>query len=227
MIIPHWYFLDYLTQYEGDRSQQSWDSNKMVQAVKGRPVNGFIRIKVGGTVRRYEQDNIGSLTASLLGTVGSHMGNGLITQEATIIPIPNSDMTSNSGEDHPIIHSASAVLNGYNHSRKSAIDVDLSTSLRWTEPHKPSNRQSGFRSPNDYTDKLVLTSEIARPVIVFDDVYTSGSQAKAACDFLNKNDVDIIAIVTVAKTVHEPSESPISWRESSCNIQEGLFGGLV
>lgn len=227
MIVPHWYLLDYLTQYEGDRPQQSWDCNKMVQALKGREINGFIRITVGDKLQKFDQENVHQLIPSVLATVGSNIGGGLVDEEATLIPIPNSDMTPDSGDDHRIIESADLVLKGYSKFRKTDIDLDMAPVLRWTEAHEPSNRQSGFRSPNDYKDKLVLTSEINRPVVVFDDVYTSGSQAKAACDFLTKSGANILAIVTVAKTVHTPSEHPISWREGSCNVQEGLFGGLV
>lgn len=227
MIIPHWYLLDYLTQYEGDRPQLSWDCNKMVNAVKGRPINGFVKIKVGNTLKRFEQDNINDLVSSLCATMGSMVAQSLIQTPSSIVPIPNSDMVQGSGDNHRIIKSAEMLLQGYEKYRAEEIDVDLMPVLRWTEPHEPASQRGGFRSPNEYKGKLILTNTIKRPVIVFDDVYTSGSQAKAVCDYLIKAGVDITAIVTVAKTVHEPSEHPISWRQSTCQIQEGLFGQLI
>lgn len=35
MKIPHWYLMDYLTQFEGEKHQLTWDCLKTVKAVKG------------------------------------------------------------------------------------------------------------------------------------------------------------------------------------------------
>ena len=222
MKIPHYYLLDYLTQYDGDRSQGHWNATKMVSAIKGRQFKGYARLKLAdGQTKNYDSESANALATVVLNTLGQSKLPGAVTQPSLLVPIPNHDMTLVSGDDHKIIKTAQAVLNAYNRAENKPHNVTLWTGLRWKEVRPEAKSTSGRRSPDVYDGKFGLKSQPTEiPVILFDDVYTSGSQAKAAAKYLADQGVDVTAVVTVAKTTHEPSANAFEWRQGECEIED-------
>jgi len=223
MKIPHWFFWDYLTGYEGDKHQSYFDAYVFVKAVKREDFNGHLRIKDsnGNEVRLYQKDSV-RIAKLALRIIGKNFIPKIIEQEIELIPIPNSDMIPGSGEDHKIITATSQLIDGYNKTDPKH-EIFANTGLRWTEPKDPAHKTGGLRSMSQYEGKFSLTSEISKPVMLFDDVYTSGSQSKAACKFLTELGHDVIGVVTLAKTTNMPRERAYKWREDTCEYDEPPF----
>ena len=76
---------------------------------------------------------------------------------------------------------------------------------------------------SQHEGKFSLTTKIKKPIILFDDVYTSGSQAKAACKFLTESGHNVIGAVTLAKTTNTPREKAYKWRKDTCQYDESPF----
>lgn len=224
MKIPHWYLLDYLTNWDGDRPQESWDAVAIVKAMKGREFKGYVEVINDGNRRdRYYNGRAPELADLVLTFIGRECVPRIIDESSKLVPIPNSDMIVGSGNNHRIIKSAESLLNGYNSTeRKFALTLD--SALRWNEVHPPSHTQPGYRSPSAYEGKFSLAGSICGAVYLFDDVYTSGSQAKAAARFLSDAGATVKGIVTAAKTVHQPSAAPIEWRQGECDLSPPSLG---
>lgn len=213
--------MDYLTQYEGDRPQASWDAIKIVKVAKGESPGGFCRFNINGAPKRYDDDNWDEMIADILPIMGKQIRN-LTTVDTYLIPIPNSDMTMNSGDNHRIVDLARLFLSGYQ-SLHAAPRVDLLPSLCWSAPKTPSRTTPGRRSPDLYRGIFRLRSTFDRPVILFDDVYTSGSQAKAAIQYLKGKGITTLGVMTLGKTVHTPSDKPLSYRQDTCTVEADPF----
>ena len=223
MKIPHWFYWDYLTQYQGEKHQSYFDAYKIIQGVKGKDFNGFLRLKFKDNriIDYYQKDSEG-MAKVILEYVGANFLPPIISQETDLMPIPNSDMVPGSGSEHQIIKSAQIILGAY-HAIKRPYSVRLNPGLRWTAPKTPSHHSPGRRSMLDYEGKLALTTADPRPIIIFDDVYTSGSQAKAACKFLTEAGHEVLGVMTLAKTTNMPRALAYEWREDVCEYDDTPF----
>ena len=69
-----WSMIFYLTEVEGMTwRQEDYVAKKITDAVKGRPINRYFEVSVGGVVRRFDQDNIQTFMPSLFQTVASKL----------------------------------------------------------------------------------------------------------------------------------------------------------
>ncbi|MDB2439577.1 hypothetical protein N9W89_12770 [Hellea sp.] len=223
MKIPHWFFWDYLTQYDGDKHQSYFDAYKFIKAVKGDEFNGHLRAKLksGKVVKLYHKDSE-KISQLALDLIGAKALPKIMDQDTDLMPIPNSDMIPKSGETHKIISAADRVVKAYS-STDPKHSLTLNSGLRWTSKKRPSHKESGSRNMERYEGKLTLTKKVKRPIILFDDVYTSGSQAKAACKFLTDSELEVLGVVTLAKTTHTPNKKAFEWREDVCEYDDSPF----
>lgn len=223
MKIPHWFCWDYLTQYHGEKDQSYFDAYTIIQAIKGKEFNGFLRVKFEDNriVDYYHKDSE-SIAQVILEHVGLNLLPLIVSQDIDLMPIPNSDMIPNSGSDHKIIQSVQKILGAY-HSVKQPFSVRLNPGLRWISPKTPSHQNPGSRSMLHYEGKLALTTADPRPIILFDDVYTSGSQAKAATKFLTEQGHTVLGVLTLAKTTNMPRAHAYEWRQEVCEYDDRPF----
>lgn len=223
MKIPHWFYWDYLTQYQGDKHQSYFDAYTIIQAIKGKEFNGFLRVRFeGGKVEDLYQKDAARITQIILDHVGLNFLPNIVSQNADFMPIPNSDMTATSGSDHKIIQASQRLLSSY-HSVQRTYSLRLNAGLRWTSAKTPSHQSPGSRSMMRYEGKLTLTTADPRPIILFDDVYTSGSQAKAACKYLTDAGHTVLGVMTLAKTTNTPRSVAYEWREDTCEYDDTPF----
>jgi len=223
MKIPHWFFWDYLTGYEGDKDQSYFDAYVFIKAIKREEFNGHLRVKDNkGRPRRLHHKDSAVIAKLALTIIGKNHIPKIVTQATELVPIPNSDMIPKSGETHKIIKAGTQLIDGYDKS-DAEHELILNSGLRWTIAKDPAHKTGGVRSMSQYEGKFSLTSKIENPVILFDDVYTSGSQAKAACKFLTELGHEVIGVVTLAKTTHTPTKKAYKWREDICEYGESPF----
>lgn len=223
MKIPHWFFWDYLTQYEGDKDQSYFDAYVFIKAVKQEAFKGHLRFKrKNGTRGKLYHKDSAIISNAAMRLVGTNHIPKIMTQKAVLLPIPNSDMTPTSGDAHKIIEAAGQLVTAYM-ATDPKYKLKLNSGLRWKSKKRPAHTTSGVRSMSQYEGKFSLVGDIKRPIILFDDVYTSGSQAKAACKFLTESGHTVLGIVTLAKTTHTPSDKAHKWREDVCEYDDDPF----
>lgn len=223
MKIPHWFYWDYLTQYEGDKHQSYFDAYVFIKAVKEEEFKGHLRFKrKNGTIGKLHHKDSAKIASVALRVIGENYIPKIIDQKAELIAIPNSDMTPKSGNAHKIIRAAEQLVAAYM-STEPKQKLTVNSGLRWTSKKNPSHKTPGIRSMSQYDGRLTLISDVKHPIILFDDVYTSGSQAKAACKFLTDKGHTVLGIVTLAKTTHTPVEKAYKWREDVCEYNDSPF----
>jgi predicted amidophosphoribosyltransferase len=209
--VPHVFFLDYLSDWSGEKTNETYRAHKIIKVAKTGTANGYLDFKG----RRYDEQNWDDLYKLTVPMIGAQFAS-VLERSAYLVPIPNSDMTLHSGFDHRIIQTAGLFTQGYNSASLNAgqatVNLTLNPLLRWIQPKTPSSISGGFRHPGRWLSHLDVIDRVTGPIVLFDDVLTSGSQATAAIRVLKKNGMNVVAVFTLAKTCTESSVRPISLR---------------
>jgi len=197
-------FFYYLTEVEGvEWRTQDWQANKIVHAVKGDDIKGYFDIGVGGKRRTFDQKNINEFIPLLMNTVAARIGD-IINGEFEIIPIPSSDATVTSKDEFRTLvharHIAAAVG-----QRATALPA-----LRWKRA-KLSARRGGSRDPQVHFENLAIVQKPTKPIVIFDDVMTTGSQMIAAARRLDAAEVDLICGVVVGRATKQQRPKMMGW----------------
>ena len=135
-----WSMLYYLTEVDGITWRQGdYDANKIIKAVKGEPLNGYLDITFSDrTVRRYTQSNVSDLLPVVFRTVADKLKAELATP-FDIVPIPNSTATINDQSDCRIFEQARAVASFVGNGAR------VVPALRWKQERTPTSQ--GRRQP--------------------------------------------------------------------------------
>jgi hypothetical protein len=169
------HFCYYLTAWEGIKPrQEDYDTNKVVKCVKGdEPIKGFIRLSIDGVIMRVNEQNKAAFLDSLWAAMGRSLGERLQAQTA-IVPIPSSAGTVGAAATYRTLRYAEAIA-AASGGKVAAVDA-----LRWKTEAEAAHKQKGFRTPEKRYDNLIVIANTALPILLFDDVITSGSSFIAA-----------------------------------------------
>jgi hypothetical protein len=194
MLVQHLCY--YLTDWNGvTPRQEDWDTNKVVKCLKDEPIKGYAQITIGGAAFRLENSN----RQEFLRRLWSVMGSGFETN-AAIVPIPNSAGVVGAPPTYRTLLYAQEIAAN---SGGKLVAVDA---LRWRAAAGAVHKQAGFRSPGPRFDNLTVIQRPDRPVILFDDVITSGSSFIAAVWRLSEVESTPIEGVVVARRT--PTQQP-------------------
>ncbi len=197
----------YLTQEGMTRRQEDWDAYKIIQALKGETINGYFDLKIGGETKRFTQANVGTFLPVLFRAVAKKL-----TQEVKgqfdLVPIPNSSASVKSG---------GASFATLNHAKAIAAALESpqgtpNAALLWKQPKTPAHR-GGSRDPQVHCANLKVVQKITRPVVIFDDVTTTGSQMIAAHRMLAGAGAKVLCGIVIGRATHEYLTTTIKWRE--------------
>jgi hypothetical protein len=173
MLVRH--FCYYLTDWSGiTPRQEDWDSNKIVKCVKGEPIKGYFDVNVGDTTLRVDDGNKQEFLRRLWNAVGQALNASLNVQSA-IVPIPNRPGVVGAPANYRTLHYSKAIAAA---SSNKVIAVDA---LRWKKDAEAAHKQKGFRTPKRRYENLAVIDCPKLPIILFDDLITSGSSFVAAC----------------------------------------------
>lgn len=202
----------YLTQYEGVESKQAyWDASKIVKALKGDKFNGYLRWKVGGKWRDFTNADIDEFLGPLFKRIGKLLREE-IEGPVSVVPIPNSKMAIGAKGTFRTVELARLLVDGLN---DGAV---LCPAIRWDKPREPSHRTGGYRYPDLYQPHMRLAAKPTEPVIILDDVLTSGSQMIAATRFLTEAGYEVVRAVTVARATSVPMQPMFKWTSHELRI---------
>ena len=154
--------------------QEDWDSNKIVKCIKGESIKGYVDVTIGGTTLRVDDNNKEELLRRLWIAFGEVLNANLAVQSA-IVPVPNRVGIVGASANYRTLQYAKAISAA---SSNKVIAVDA---LRWKKDAEAAHKQKGFRTPERRYENLAVVDCPKLPIILFDDMITSGSSFVAAC----------------------------------------------
>lgn len=175
-------------------NQDDWSAFKLVQALKGRPINGYANLQRpnGGWVQINAEnpqrafDLFGEWAELQIRQQGPLAG--------LIVPVPASDCLA-LGADAKGRRLAEAVANRLAH-------FEVSEALCWAEQF-PKASEGGPRDPEMlYANLLVRTGMASRHIVLVDDVTTSGGHLLACAQGLRAFGHVVDHAICAARTLH-------------------------
>jgi hypothetical protein len=204
--IPVLFVCRYLTEVEGLTWRPvDFTSLKIVKAIKGEPLNKYVEISIGGKNRRFYQSDVDALVSTVTTTIGSKLREVLGSGRVSIVPIPNSGAVVGAPGESRTDMLAKHVAAGFG---GGTIVEPL---IRWKTARTPQHKGSGFRDPDAFQDQMVLLGKPKHPVVLFDDVMTSGAQLTAAARTLEEAGHTPIHAAVVGRVTKTQEETMLGW----------------
>jgi predicted amidophosphoribosyltransferase len=127
-----------------------------------------------------------------------------------IVPVPNSDGLVSSGKDFRTYIMAKVIA--------GVAGCTASDVLRWKSALGKAHKGERPRDADAHKNALKVMRQIDKPIVLFDDVVTSGSQLYGAKLALEECGMTVVGMYAVAEVVNngERSDSP-GWRITTRN----------
>jgi predicted amidophosphoribosyltransferase len=182
----------------------------MVKALKGDAIKGYFEFKVGGKTRRFDQSNIHEfvdrIPQALAKLIKRHCPDA-----ANIVPIPNSQVVSATTPGFKTLELARKIAE---HSDGKLVAFPA---LAFREVQKKS-RLGGSRDPDHFEEVYKILQRPKGPIILLDDVCTSGSHLIAAHRLLHREDSPVLLACTFGRTTKEQLKNPIGPRSDDIKV---------
>lgn len=202
----------YFSSQDHDAKWRNEDYNtyKMVKAVKGEPIKGYVDLKVGGKIHRFTQENVGKLVTAITNSLGKLIEDTGV-KAPILVPVPNSIGTRAVDEfpTHRLAAKIAARLGGAAEARPV---------LRWQRQQERAH-DGGTRNPHVLFSELILVGDVdkGRPHILVDDVCTTGGHFTASAAKLTEAGASVVLGVAVGRTTdqqHTPNILPLDFEVS-------------
>ncbi|WJR74939.1 phosphoribosyltransferase [Bradyrhizobium sp. NP1] len=202
----------YLTDSEAEWRAEDHRATKMVKAVKGDPIKGWFHSYVGGQRRVYDQNNVQDFVSRIPPALAKNI---LRHHEgaATIVPIPNSHVTSATTPNFKTLEFAQKI------AEQSGGQFKVSQALVFHEPQKKS-REGGPRQASHFLKAYKVLERPKGPIILFDDVCTTGGHLAAAHSLLHDEDSPVVLACAFGRTTKKQLDEPIGLRAEDLDLSK-------
>ena len=200
----------YLTETDTKWRTEDHRALKMVKAIKGDPINGYFSSPVGGKWRRYDQSNV----HEFVDRVPRALATNILRHHdaaATIVPIPNSHVTSTTTAGFNTLELAQKI------AQHSGGKFTVSPALVFNEVQKKS-REGGPRDASHFETAYRVTQFVKGPIILLDDVCTGGGHLIAAYRRLHGKDSPVMLACTFGRSTKEQFENPVGLRQEELDV---------
>lgn len=212
--LPVFSLIAYLTSRDGGVWRQvDYDTNKMVKCLKGEEIKGYFDLRVAGKIQTFKEDNREEFLGILCRIVARKLDK-LNLPGYSLVPIPNSSATTSSKKDFRTHQIARQIV------ECAMIKGQAVPALRW-KVAAASSRKGGSRDPQVLCDNLELVQRPAGPVILFDDVMTTGAHMKACYRQLMASEIIPTQAIAVGRTTWEQKEKPLNWVKEILQVETG------
>lgn len=191
--------------YEGSGAewgQFEYDAFKLVQTLKGKPINRYATLKtIGGKWVKITTANPEG-AFELWGAWSGAKVQELVPDGALLVPIPSADCLAIGADEK-----GRALANA---TKAYAPNCEVAEMLHWNQQYAKASEGG----PRDYATLFenfrVLTDQPKREVVLIDDVVTGGGHLRAAANVVRWAGHEVRYAVCVARTV-------------SCRPSNGMF----
>lgn len=217
--LPVWSHVFCLTEIDG----VTWRTvdhatNKIKKIIKGQEIKGYFDVSVGSkdgqtTTKRYTDKNKKEFLDVLYGSVARKI-NSLNLGDFDIVPIPNKIALKDCRGSYPTLAHANEIAKLVR-SKPNVIDA-----MRWKTELPQAHKSGGPRDPTMYIDHLSLRERPKKPILLFDDLITSGSQMIAATRKLKRHGCNPVVGIVIGRAVKDQRDKMIGWTELELEIEE-------
>ncbi|MGO8503235.1 hypothetical protein AB9F35_17285 [Rhizobium leguminosarum] len=202
-------YIRHCTDVEIIRANLEWVAYKAVRLVKGEPINGSFNFQVGGITTSVTTANAKNFIREICIQTASRIklkyGSGV-----TIVPVPNSDGLVSSNAPFRTLQMAQVIA--------KVAGCDASDVLRWKSALGKAHKGEKARDADAHADALKVVRVIDRPIVLFDDVVTSGSQMYGAKLALEAKGMRVVGMIAVAEVLKKGERSDSAgWRTAIRN----------
>jgi hypothetical protein len=192
--------------------EQDWTANRVIKCVKGEEVKGWFTVPLRSGERRFDEQTKDELVTIICRNIALKLGT-LNAKPVCLVPIPNSGATVKAKRRFRSLELADRV------AAESKNRVEAVAALRWKTALAPSHK-GGPRDPALLLDNLVLTTRPQKPVVLFDDVLTSGGHMVACYRCLRAAGITPIAGVVIGRATPNQKPKMVGWQEELLPVAE-------
>ncbi|RVG92107.1 phosphoribosyltransferase [Sinorhizobium meliloti] len=194
------------------REAAEWQALHAVNVVKGKELRGSFNFQITGRGGVSINARNASLFLEEVSYRSAHHIRSKYGKNVCIVPVPNSSAIASNRKSFKTLEIATrvAALVG---APCSALDL-----LRWKLPVGMAHKGERTRSVDAHKGQMKVMSTTNLPIVIFDDVVTSGSQLCAAQALLEGAGMTVAGMLAVAEVVNqgERSDTP-GWRTTTRN----------
>lgn len=206
-------FIPYSAEKRPDRNQVEWDAIHMKKVVKGEALNGRFTFPINGVPTKIDASNVVNFRREIDRLFGARIAADH-PYPVTLVPVPNGNGVVGQNNVFRTLQIAEAI------AAKGFPGSEAKDVLRWHEEMGKAHLNQRARMIDSHINALRVTCGSDKPVILFDDFVTTGSQLAASkiklTDF-GYNVVGVYSIFDVVENGVRP-EAP-GWRIVERNPQ--------
>ncbi len=191
--------------------QADYDASKMKKFIKGESVKGYVDINVGKNSVRFEDKDRQKFCDILAKTLAIKVLN-MNVKDCVLVPIPNSVAVVSHEAEYETIRFARAIS-----SKTGLASISVCDALRWKTTALSSHR-GGSRDPQILNENLQVVVCPEHPVILVDDVMTTGAHMTACARKLQAVGVDIHCGLVAVRATWDQREKTLGWIDEVIEI---------
>ena len=183
--------------------QGHYNVNKLVKALKGDTVKGFAEFLCADGVRRRFDESTKHIAFDIFAIWAEHRLSQITARPITLVAVPSSTQID-FDQDAPPGRMATTT------SARNGARFKVAKVLRFTEPLQ-SARKGGSRNRAFLKDKLAFRGgTFTRPVVLVDDVKTTGNHLLACADVLREAGATVELGIVAAFATTDPMPNPLA-----------------
>lgn len=199
-------FCGYLCNQSMSWRPEDFDSYKWVQTLKGHDVNKCALVPVRGNLKRLSNANASDALDWFGQFVADYLKKQQIEGPFYVVPVPNSDCTAAASKPRTK-RLAKAICNELSDGSQ-VLDC-----LRWKKNLGSASKEGGPRDAEILYENMNILKEETndldedRPVLLVDDVTTSGGHLRACAAKLSTKGIKTEIVLCGGKTVYDQTRS--------------------
>ena len=200
-------FSTYRTSIAGGWRGADYDAHDFIDAIKDRDINGYSNVRLRGTWHRFDNTNRQDVVGWFAAMVSDYLAANPVGDLIVLVAVPGSKVDvpfPRTPRTAQLAESIAAAVNG------AVVVADV---LRQSEPIPSANEEAGTRDAADLFENLVLMDDVnGLPVVLVDDVLTSGGHLQACAAKLREAGADVLMAIVAGRADEAQVPDPFAIR---------------
>jgi len=179
-----------------------YDVRNLVKSLKGEPFKGYTNFKLGGKWYQITANDSGPAYILWSNWAGVRLRDDLKLGKVTLVPVPSSSQTA-FGQDTCPVRMATSI------ATLAPTLAAVGNFLRHKTKQPKAHSEGGTRDPDRIEPTLACNvTDKKLPVVLIDDVKTTGGHLIACARLLRKNGVKVEHVLVAGRAVWEAVPDP-------------------